>query len=101
MARPTRMMPNCTRSEIWSAIMPPMVVYRMMTIPAKIRHTFRGMEGIRALMTPPEAAIWEEVRQNSDSTDRIAVKLLENLPNRRPTTSGMVTAMVLRILGAK
>ena len=52
-------------------------------------------------MTPPEAAICEEVRQNSDSTDRIAVKLLENLPNRRPTTSGMVTAMVLRILGAK
>ncbi len=92
---------NWTRSEIWSAIMPPRVVYRMMTMPANTRHTFRGMEGIRALMTPPEAAIWEEVRQNRLSTDRMAVKLLESLPNRRPTTSGMVTARVLRILGAK
>ena len=33
--------------------------------------------------------------------DRMAVKLLLSLPNRRPTTSGMVTARVLRILGAK
>ena len=51
--------------------------------------------------TPPEAAIWDEVRQNSARMLRIAEKLLENLPNRRPTTSGIVTAMVLRILGAK
>ena len=73
----------------------------MVTKPASSRQTFRGIDGIRALMTAPEAPIWEEVRQNSDRTLRTAVKLLETLPKRRPTTSGIVTAMVLRILGAK
>ena len=56
---------------------------------------------VRVATTVPEAAIWEEVRQNRDRTLRTAVKLLEILPKRRPTTSGMVMAMVLRILGAK
>ena len=73
----------------------------MVTKPASSRQTFSGIDGIRALMTPPEAAICDEVRQNSDRTLSTAVKLLEKRPKRRPTTSGMVTAMVLRILGAK
>ena len=64
------------------------------------RATLVGMP-VRVATTVPEAAIWLEVRQNRDRTPSTAVKVLENLPNRRPTTSGMVTAMVLRILGAK
>ena len=47
------------------------------------------------------AAIWLEVRQNRDRTPNTAVNVLENLPKRRPTTSGIVTAIVLRIFGAK
>ena len=72
----------------------------MMTSPAMTRDTFRGMP-VRVETTVPEAAIWEEVRQNRDRMLSTAVKVLAPLPNRRPTTSGMVTAMVLRILGAK
>ena len=56
---------------------------------------------VRVATTVPEAAIWLEVRQNRDKMLRTAVKVLEPLPKRRPTTSGIVTAMVLRIFGAK
>ena len=48
-----------------------------------------------------DAAIWDEVRQKRDRILKTAVRVLDVFPNLRPTTSGMVTAMVLRIFGAK
>ena len=80
--------------------MPPNVVYRITTSPATTSATFVGMP-VRVDTTDPEAAIWEEVRQNRERILSTAVKILDFSPNRRPTTSGIVTAMVSRILGAK
>lgn len=68
--------------------------------PAKTIHTFRGIP-VNELTTEPEAIICDAVRQNNDTTLSTAVNVPAVLPNLRFTTSGMVTAIVLRIFGAK
>ena len=52
-------------------------------------------------MTPPDAATWLEVRQNSARMFRTAEKVALPFPKRLSMTSGIVTAMVLRMRGAK
>ena len=56
--------------------MPPNVVYRITTSPATTSATFVGMP-VRVDTTDPEAAIWEEVRQNRERILSTAVKILD------------------------
>ena len=48
----------------------------MTTAPAITRATFVGIP-VRLATTVPDAAIWEEVRQKSESTLKIAVRVLD------------------------
>lgn len=69
-------------------------------IPLIKTQTFKGIPEIE-LITEADARICDAVKQNNDNTFKIAVKGLEKLPKRRFTTSGIVTAIVLRILGER
>ena len=99
-ASPTRMIKNWTISEIWSAIMPPRVVYRMMIIPAIIMQSF-VFNPVSVATTEPDAATCDDVRQKRARTLSTAAKTELNFPNLLPTTSGIVTASVFLIFGAK
>ena len=72
----------------------------IVTAAAMKTQTFSGMP-VRTLTTEPEAMICEDVRQKSASTFNTAVKVPDTAPNRRVTTSGIVSDIVLRIFGAK
>ena len=72
----------------------------MTTIPAIMRQILVSIP-VSTDTTLPEAAIWLEVRQKSARMLRMAEKPELNLPNLLPTTSGIVTAIVFLIFGAK
>ena len=72
----------------------------MMTIPAMIMQSLT-LRPVSVATTEPEAATCDDVRQNRARMLSTAVKPELNLPNLLPTTSGMVTAIVFLIFGAK
>src|SRR5699024_6037945 len=97
---PKKIMKNCRMSAIASANMPPKVVYKITMVPETRTATFKGIPVI-VLITVAEAKTCDAVRQNNESTFKTAVKMLAYLPKRRCTTSGIVTAIVFLIFGAK
>src|SRR5574344_521097 len=72
----------------------------MTTRPAMMRQILVSIP-VSTDTTLPDAAIWLDVRQKSARMLRTAEKPELNLPNLLPTTSGIVTAMVFLIFGAK